>query len=615
MKNHCLIFSAVALALLFFNCQNESGQPPQGFFAQNSGYISHLPVNHPDSCVLKIKNEVPQKSQLVACQILYYSLPENSPVALEQLCLFEKTFPSDSMRAFTQQIRGGLFTEQARFDTAITCMNESFVIYQKLKKPKNMGDVKRCLSRISLNQGDFPETTRLLLEALELYGKIDSNFEHDRYFNLRLDLANAYFAEKNYLEALKWSQSAWNFAHLSPQMEGFKIVAAGNLAQNYIYLNRPDSALILAKLALELHFRFQNYHEIDKRHFILAEAFLAAGNYKNALPHFQQATCCIAPEANRMKIFKYDAATADCYLCLGRLDSAEFFYKKCLASPDTAALAEVHAGLSKIFRKRNELSRALFHADESRRLHDAVFNVEKIRIVMSLNLKFIKAKQEKELAEIKFERQTARQQNWIIFLLFAVSLAALLFFVNRYSNLRKMEEQKNLLWEKEKQLAIAREALQKKALERSKANLEAKSHELEQTAQLLALKNQLIEDLKMQVFEVPSNESSSFSNEKTTYKKSFHQLKILTDDDWANFRERFEDYFPGFIDRLKTQFSGFTPAEIRLFLLIKLGFETREIAAVLGISSESIWKARYRLRKKIDLTEIGDLEGFVQGVG
>jgi len=102
MKNHCLIFSAVALALLFFNCQNESGQPPQGFFAQNSGYISHLLLNHPDSCVLKIKNEVPQKSQLVACQILYYSLPENSPVGLEHLYFFEKTFPSDSMRAFTQ---------------------------------------------------------------------------------------------------------------------------------------------------------------------------------------------------------------------------------------------------------------------------------------------------------------------------------------------------------------------------------------------------------------------------------------------------------------------------------------------------------------------------------
>ncbi len=98
----------------------------------------------------------------------------------------------------------------------------------------------------------------------------------------------------------------------------------------------------------------------------------------------------------------------------------------------------------------------------------------------------------------------------------------------------------------------------------------------------------MIEELKMQVFEVPKTDPSVFSHEKTTDKKSFHHLKILTDADWAIFRERFEEHFPGFIRRVKTRFSEFTPAETRLFLLIKLGFETREIAAVLGIATGSI---------------------------
>ncbi len=615
MKSRRFVLPAVALVFLFFACQNESEQQPQEIFASNSGYFTRLPMHRPEACALKIKNEVPEKWQFTACQCLYYSLPENSPVAFGHLDFFEKTFPSDSMRAFSQMVRGELFTGQARFDTARACLSESFEIYQKLKKPKNAGDVKRFLSRISLNQGDFPETTRLLLEALELYGKIDSILELDRYFNIRLDLANAYFAEKNYREALKWSQSTWDFAHLFPQTDGFKIVAAGNLAQNYIYLNRPDSALVLAKLALESQSTFKNYWEIDKRHFILAEAFLAAGDCKNALAHFQQATCCISPDANRVKIFKYDEATADCYLCLGRLDSAEFFYKKCLASPDTAALADVHEGLSKIFREKNDLPRALFHADESRRLHEMVFNVEKTKIVGSLNLKFVKAKQEKELAEIKFEQETAHQQNLISVLFLAFALAAALFFANRHLSRRRLVEQKNLLLEqekllleKEKQLGAAREALQKQELDRSQANLEAKSHELEQTSQLLNLKNQLIEELKIQVFEKPATRSA----ENLTDKKSFHQLKILTDNDWATFRERFEEHFPGFIGRVKMQFLEFTAAETRLFLLIKLGFETREIAAVLGISIESIWKARYRMRKKLKLDEGDDLDLFVR---
>jgi len=525
---------AVIVLLSLAACREKQEQNIYQFFDAGGGYLKHLPTHCPDSCSLKIKNEVPEKWQFIACQSLYYLLPENAPEAFEHLDFFEKTFPSDSMRAFTQQIRGELFADQARFDTARICLNESLRIYQKLKKPKNAGDVKRHLARICLNQGDFPETTHLLLDALELYGKIDSN-ELDRLFNLRLDLANAYFAEKEYREALKWSQLAYDFAWLTVprqgNLNGFKIVAAGNLAQNYIYLNRQDSALILAKLALESQFHFQNYHEIDKRHFILAKAFLASGDCKNALYHFQQATCCISPDANRMKFFKYDAATADCYFRIGRLDSAVFFYQKCLSSPDTAALADVHEGLSKIFRKKNDLPRALFHADESRRLHDAVFNVEKTRIIGNLNLRFITAERDRRIADFTHERENARQQRLILALLLVLGAALSLFFIARQRGRSSLLKQEKLLLEKEKQLAIAREALQKQELERSQANLEAKSHELAQTTQLLTLKNQLIEELKMQVIEISSSERSILSNEKTTDKKSFHQLKILTDDD------------------------------------------------------------------------------------
>ncbi|MEI6411452.1 MAG: tetratricopeptide repeat protein, partial [Bacteroidota bacterium] len=211
MKSRCHILPAVIVLLSLAACREKQEQNIYQFFDAGGGYLIHLPTHCPDSCALKIKNEVPEKWQFIACQSLYYLLPENAPEAFDHLDSFEKTFPSDSMRAFTQQIRGELFADQARFDTARICLNESLRIYQKLKKTKNAGDVKRHLARICLNQGDFPETTHLLLDALELYGKIDSN-ELDRLFNLRLDLSNAYFAEKEYREALKWSQLAYDFA-------------------------------------------------------------------------------------------------------------------------------------------------------------------------------------------------------------------------------------------------------------------------------------------------------------------------------------------------------------------------------------------------------------------
>ncbi len=585
----------------------------QEFFTKDGLYFHHLPMHRPDSCMARIKNEVPEKWQFLACQGLYYWLPEHSPQVFEHLDCFEKAFPSDSMRAFTQMVRGELLTRQARFDTARACLSESIHWYKKLKKPKNIGDAKRFFSRTYLSQGDFPEAIRLLLEAREWYGQIDSLAENDRFFNLHLDLATAYIASKDYREALKWSQKiytyAWGTNFAGVNFGGFKIVSAGVLAQNYIYLHRPDSAVAMAKLALESQYRFQNYYEIDQRHFILAEAYRAAGDCQMALQHYQQATCCISPEANRIKFFKYDQATADCYMGLGRLDLARIFYEKCLSSPDTVALAEVHGGLSQVFRKRGAFAQALFHADESRRLHDLAFNAEKTRIVTNLNLKFANAEQEKHIAQIKHDQQVMQQKN-LIFLLF-LTLTLVIIFI-----LFIRQRGQNLLLEKEKQLATAREALQKQALQRSQADLAAKSQELEQTAQTLGLKNRLVEELKLQIFEQPAIARGVWPDDKAAErpgKKSFQQLKILTDDDWLTFRERFESFFPSMLWRMQAQLPSLTSAETRLFLLLKLGFEMKEISAVLGISVESVWRSRHRLSKKLGLRETGGLDGFVLG--
>ena len=72
--------------------------------------------------------------------------------------------------------------------------------------------------------------------------------------------------------------------------------------------------------------------------------------------------------------------------------------------------------------------------------------------------------------------------------------------------------------------------------------------------------------------------------------------------------------FPNFFKDLKNRFPHITPAETRLVLLLKTEFEASEIANITGVSLSSVYKSRYRLRQKFNLTEDVDLEMFVKSL-
>jgi len=57
-----------------------------------------------------------------------------------------------------------------------------------------------------------------------------------------------------------------------------------------------------------------------------------------------------------------------------------------------------------------------------------------------------------------------------------------------------------------------------------------------------------------------------------------------------------------------------TPNELRLSALIKLNLTIKEIAAIMGISPDSIKTARYRLRKKLNMQTGENLTKFMMDI-
>ncbi len=86
---------------------------------------------------------------------------------------------------------------------------------------------------------------------------------------------------------------------------------------------------------------------------------------------------------------------------------------------------------------------------------------------------------------------------------------------------------------------------------------------------------------------------------------------IENNDEWEQLRLHFDTVFSGFYDKLLAKSPTLTETELRHCMFIKLHIQTKEIARILNVDPRSVQTARYRIKKKLSLTEDQDLRNFL----
>lgn len=79
-----------------------------------------------------------------------------------------------------------------------------------------------------------------------------------------------------------------------------------------------------------------------------------------------------------------------------------------------------------------------------------------------------------------------------------------------------------------------------------------------------------------------------------------------------SFDDIFKKVDRHFVELLLQRYPRITKTEQRLACLIKLNMSSHEIVAAMAVSSDSLYKMRYRLRKKLNLTPDDDLDNFIR---
>jgi PAS domain S-box-containing protein len=139
--------------------------------------------------------------------------------------------------------------------------------------------------------------------------------------------------------------------------------------------------------------------------------------------------------------------------------------------------------------------------------------------------------------------------------------------------------------------------------------LESKKKELVSTTlrlvQISELNNSMIADL---------SSLTEYTNDKgpEIIKRALSKFSLSTSENfWKEFEQRFLSVHESFYKRLNELFPDLTPGEIKLCAFLRLNLSSKDIAAVTFQNSQSIDMARYRLRKKMALSQDENLVDFL----
>ena len=250
--------------------------------------------------------------------------------------------------------------------------------------------------------------------------------------------------------------------------------------------------------------------------------------------------------------------------------------------------------LSNAYYKTGKIKDAYKLKSEYIALNDSLQIENNKASISELEIKYQTEKKEQEI--ILLEERTRRQSFEKKALLGGIVGLLAILFSFFYAMRQKLNRNK-----------IEKEKVDQ-ALEFSQKELELQKKELTAYALQLAHKNEILEGIKDEVKDINSKAIDNNDLQKVLNTISINQND---EDSWNLFRARFIAVHSDFETTVKNKFPEVTNNEMRLMSLLKMNLNSKEIANILNISSEGVKKARYRLRKKLDLESSDSLEDLV----
>ncbi|GEM_PF-573417 len=449
---------------------------------------------------------------------------------------------------------------------------------EDLNFKKELAYSLRLMGTIYNELGDFNHSSAYFFESLRIFEEI----KHKEGISQALgDIGMDFYYQNNYPKALEYYKKALALAVEIDNPSAIKR-QYNNIASVYGNLNKGDTAIYYLKKAIPINKILHDHLGEATNTMNIGFNQLNSGDFTNALNSFQGAMEIFQSLDNKTRIAESHLNIGYCYQALNSIDNSIYHFTRAIdiakeikhytvIQMASQALDDIYTRV-----KRDTIS-AYKYVLLEKTANDSLYHLQNLKQLSTLEMQYLFEKQELE------RKQSQRAKDTIIIITILSLISGLVILTLAMSRFRL--KSKNAILEKEK----------------IKNELNIKKQELSVNLISLIRKNEMLSDVSDDLIQL---EKKTENNEaKEVIELISRKLRSGTGDKMLKeFSAQFQEVHAGFYDSLLKLYPDLTQNELRLCALLRLNMSTKDISELTGQAQASIDKARYRLRKKLHIS-------------
>lgn len=483
-------------------------------------------------------------------------------------------------------------------DSAFFLLNKAAKLVDLQKYPYDAARIKMRTALCYVRQAKYAEAYRLYSDAVELFHEIGDHRLEACVLN---NMGNIFFFLNEYEDAIcSFVKADSIFTTLGLNKERMECRLL--LANIYIRTEKKSDAYALLKPVVESY--KPGDYPVDLRVAVLS-------NYLSCLPEGVDVSK-YSEEAYQLAesmgdIYYMSVAIVNrgwSMYYAGEIDTAlEYARKVCERIDSWKGVYGIKEGAYKLYTVIYEDKQMWDSAFHYQKKYYACFDSVRGKNVLT-DIRRMEVKKEIDEYKLQTELEKQKSKHRTVFLLSVGStlLGLLLFSLYIiYMLQRKMKREQQRQMEKDRAYILQ--------LRKEKDLIEEKNRELSSNAVLIMKKNEVLKDILKDIEEANSEEKSI---DHKLEKKIQQELQF--DNAWDSFKLHFDQVHPSFFLILKQKYPKLTDNDLRLCAYIRTGLNNKQIAEMLLVQSKAVLQARYRLKKKMGLSEEVNISDYLKGI-
>lgn len=279
------------------------------------------------------------------------------------------------------------------------------------------------MGRVYRDLNDAPEALKYFQKALDVAG---DTRKYRLLSNVYSQMGTLYFYQNVYEEAIRMHEKAAQYKLLKGDSTSLSLVMR-DIARVYDAINKNDSAVLYYQKAADIAKEIGLVHRYSGISTELGDLHREMGLYDKALECLFESL----KDSVGRNMYPTYSTLGHIYLEVGRLDSADYYLRRCLDSPDLYVRDAIYEYLSLLYERRLNYREAIRYVRLGQQVQDSIRKItdsEEIRKMASL---YNYQKRETENLRLKGENDRMQIRIYRILSLFGLGLSMTLLFIYR----------------------------------------------------------------------------------------------------------------------------------------------------------------------------------------